>query len=545
MWIGFPTDPELWVEDLAPAQEEVAALARALHADGKGEEIGSSPRTPGGGRGPRAWRRSRRSSWSRSATSGCATPGRSCSAPAASAGRRASASTAGAASTTSTGDDSIGERLAGARRPALRQGRLDPRRRRDRWRRHRGCSSPPSNACSTPTATPASAATRSRRGSARDLGVDRVVWLGEGLANDHTDGHVDNLARFVAPGRVAIPEPAARRPQRRGLSPTPRRASERPGWTWSRLPSPGADRARWRDHAGDLHELPDRQRRGGGAALRCRQRRGGGGRGRRRCSRAAMQSGLRADHILTGGGSFHCISQQIRLRSHEQDHRRRAAARLRRRYETNPRRRPSWCARPPARARRSCFRPSCSRAPISAGSRTRGCSPPPCRPTSTRACWRCSALASELGIWIPTSFFERTASTTITAWRWSARTARSPGVYRKSHIPDGPGYEEKFYFRPGNTGFKVWDGPDEAKLGVGICWDQWYPETARAMMLMGAEILFYPTAIGTEPHDPDLDTSRCGARDGRSCGKQRRARGRSEPHRHRGRPAFLRPQLHL
>jgi len=82
------------------------------------------------------------------------------------------------------------------------------------------------------------------------------------------------------------------------------------------------------------------------------------------------------------------------------------------------------------------------------------------------------------------------------------------GVYRKSHIPDGPGYEEKFYFRPGNTGFKVWDGPRHAKLGVGICWDQWYPETARAMMLMGAEILFYPTAIVTEPHDPDLDTSR-------------------------------------
>jgi N-carbamoylputrescine amidase len=81
------------------------------------------------------------------------------------------------------------------------------------------------------------------------------------------------------------------------------------------------------------------------------------------------------------------------------------------------------------------------------------------------------------------------------------------GVYRKSHIPDGPGYEEKFYFRPGNTGFKVWHGAGTT-LGVGVCWDQWYPETARAMMLMGAEILFYPTAIGSEPHDPDLDTSR-------------------------------------
>jgi len=84
---------------------------------------------------------------------------------------------------------------------------------------------------------------------------------------------------------------------------------------------------------------------------------------------------------------------------------------------------------------------------------------------------------------------------------------RVMGVYRKSHIPDGPGYEEKFYFRPGNTGFKVW--PTKwGTIGVGICWDQWYPETARAMMLMGADVLFFPTAIGSEPHDPDLDTSR-------------------------------------
>ncbi|NJS14157.1 MAG: N-carbamoylputrescine amidase, partial [Sphingopyxis sp.] len=80
------------------------------------------------------------------------------------------------------------------------------------------------------------------------------------------------------------------------------------------------------------------------------------------------------------------------------------------------------------------------------------------------------------------------------------------GVYRKSHIPDGPGYEEKYYFRPGNTGFKVWD-VFGTRIGVGICWDQWYPECARAMALMGAELLFYPTAIGSEPYDAELDTS--------------------------------------
>jgi N-carbamoylputrescine amidase len=79
------------------------------------------------------------------------------------------------------------------------------------------------------------------------------------------------------------------------------------------------------------------------------------------------------------------------------------------------------------------------------------------------------------------------------------------GLYRKSHIPDGPGYEEKFYFRPGDTGFRVWE-TKHARVGVGICWDQWFPECARAMALQGAEILFYPTAIGSEPHDPELDT---------------------------------------
>ena len=118
------------------------------------------------------------------------------------------------------------------------------------------------------------------------------------------------------------------------------------------------------------------------------------------------------------------------------------------------------------------------------------------------------ALAKELGIWIPTSFFERDGPHHYNSLAMIGPEGAVAGLYRKSHIPDGPGYEEKFYFRPGNTGFKVWDGPQREKLGVGICWDQWYPEVARAMMLMGAEILFYPTAIGTEPHDPELDTSR-------------------------------------
>jgi N-carbamoylputrescine amidase len=116
-------------------------------------------------------------------------------------------------------------------------------------------------------------------------------------------------------------------------------------------------------------------------------------------------------------------------------------------------------------------------------------------------------LADELGVYIPTSFFESDGPHYYNSLAMIGPDGKVMGVYRKSHIPDGPGYEEKFYFRPGNTGFKVWPGPS-ATLGVGVCWDQWYPETARAMMLMGAEILFYPTAIGSEPHDADLDTSR-------------------------------------
>jgi N-carbamoylputrescine amidase len=116
-------------------------------------------------------------------------------------------------------------------------------------------------------------------------------------------------------------------------------------------------------------------------------------------------------------------------------------------------------------------------------------------------------LAQALGIAIPTSFFERDGHHYYNSLAMIDAGGEILGVYRKSHIPDGPGYEEKYYFRPGNTGFKVWDVCG-ARIGVGICWDQWFPECARAMALLGAELLFYPTAIGSEPYDPDIDTSR-------------------------------------
>jgi len=117
------------------------------------------------------------------------------------------------------------------------------------------------------------------------------------------------------------------------------------------------------------------------------------------------------------------------------------------------------------------------------------------------------ALAAKLKVAIPTSFFERDGPHYYNTLAMIGADGAIMGTYRKSHIPDGPGYEEKYYFRPGNSGFKVWD-VFGARIGIGVCWDQWYPECARAMALMGAELLFYPTAIGSEPYDADLDTSR-------------------------------------
>ena len=116
-------------------------------------------------------------------------------------------------------------------------------------------------------------------------------------------------------------------------------------------------------------------------------------------------------------------------------------------------------------------------------------------------------LAAKLKVAIPTSFFDRDGHHYYTTLAMIGPDGEVMGTYRKSHIPDGPGYEEKFYFRPGNDGFKVWDVMG-ARIGIGICWDQWYPECARVMALKGAELLFYPTAIGSEPYDSGLDTSR-------------------------------------
>lgn len=112
-------------------------------------------------------------------------------------------------------------------------------------------------------------------------------------------------------------------------------------------------------------------------------------------------------------------------------------------------------------------------------------------------------LAKELKVVLPVSFFEAANNAYYNSVAMVDADGTVLGVYRKSHIPDGPGYQEKYYFHPGDTGFRVWK-TRYGTLGCGICWDQWFPECARAMALMGAEILFYPTAIGNEPQDPTI-----------------------------------------
>jgi N-carbamoylputrescine amidase len=118
---------------------------------------------------------------------------------------------------------------------------------------------------------------------------------------------------------------------------------------------------------------------------------------------------------------------------------------------------------------------------------------------------RFAELAHELGVVIPVSFFEKAGPEHYNSIAVIDADGRNLGIYRKSHIPDGPGYQEKFFFKPGNTGFRAF-GTKLGTLGVAICWDQWFPEAARAMTLAGADVLLYPTAIGSEPEEPDLDS---------------------------------------
>jgi N-carbamoylputrescine amidase len=121
-----------------------------------------------------------------------------------------------------------------------------------------------------------------------------------------------------------------------------------------------------------------------------------------------------------------------------------------------------------------------------------------CSVNENRAVRHFSDVARELGVVLPISFFERAGPVFFNSIAIVDADGRNLGLYRKSHIPNGPGYQEKNYFSPGDTGFKAWN-TRFGRIGVGICWDQWFPETARSMALLGAELLFFPTAIGSEP----------------------------------------------
>ncbi|MCU1724308.1 N-carbamoylputrescine amidase [Pseudomonas sp. 5P_5.1_Bac1] len=123
----------------------------------------------------------------------------------------------------------------------------------------------------------------------------------------------------------------------------------------------------------------------------------------------------------------------------------------------------------------------------------------------SRVLQRFAALARELGVVLPLSWFEKAGNAFFNSLSVADADGRLLGVYRKTHIPNAVGYQEKEYFSPGDTGFRVWDTAF-GRLGVGICWDQWFPETARCLALMGAEVLLFPTAIGSEPGAAALDS---------------------------------------
>lgn len=308
MWIGFPSDPELWVEDLAPAQEEVAALARALHADGKGEEIilvaaVSDAAAEARRLAPFATviEQAFGDIWLRDTGPIVLGEGGE---------RRAQGFgfNGWGGKYDLEGDDSIGERLAAS--AALPYAKAD-------WILEGGAVDGDGSGTFltteqcllNPNRNPGLSRPEVEQRLARDLGASRIVWLGEGLANDHTDGHVDNLARFVGPGRVALPESAADDPNAAVYADAAARI-EAAGLELVRIPSPGRIEA-----DGDIIPASYMNFLIGNAAVVVPLY----GSDNDDAAVAAMQGlfpgrlavGLRADHILTGGGSFHCISQQI------------------------------------------------------------------------------------------------------------------------------------------------------------------------------------------------------------------------------------------
>ena len=308
MWIGFPSDPELWLDDLGPAQAEVAELARALHANGAGEEIrlvaaNESAAEVAGQLAPFAsvlpepfgdiWLRDTGPIVTGSAVERWA---------------QGFGFNGWGGKYDLPGDDSIGERLAAtAELPfakagwVLEGGAIDGD--------GTGTVLTTEQCLLNPNRNPDLGRQEIEELLARDLGVERVVWLGEGLLNDHTDGHVDNLARFVAPGRVALPQATADDPNAAVYADAAARLRAA-GLEIVPLPSPGRV-----EREGEVVPASYMNFLIGNAAVVVPIY---GAANDEAAVRAVQQLfpdrlaiGLRADHILTGGGSFHCISQQL------------------------------------------------------------------------------------------------------------------------------------------------------------------------------------------------------------------------------------------
>jgi agmatine deiminase len=308
VWIGFPSDPELWLGDLKPAEREVAAFAEAVHAGGKGEKVWLVAGNDGAAETAQRLAPSANiivepfgDIWLRDTGPIILGVG---------ADRRAVGFqfNGWGGKYELTGDQDIGERLA--RRAGLLFSKTD-------WILEGGAVDGDGSGTvltteqcllnpNRNTLTREQTEQRLRR----DLGITRVVWLGSGLLNDHTDGHVDNVARFVAPGRVAIPTPADDDPNAAVYSEAARRLADA-GLDIATLPSPG----RITDEDGDLIPASYMNFYIGNAAVIVPQYGAPNDKdaveGVQALFPDRLAVGLRADHILTGGGSFHCISQQV------------------------------------------------------------------------------------------------------------------------------------------------------------------------------------------------------------------------------------------